>query len=163
MWQNSKLTKFKTENLTKLKISNCEETKTQTQIVKKKFKKIVTKVKNSYCDKTQKLKLWNTSNQTVTKLKNSNYKIPKIEIVTKLKKLNYDKTKKYQIVTVFIMTVVTVVLMVTYFSKNNSIPQQPLQCSQGSFSRFSRCFIKERKTKYLYCKLGLEIFYLLKP
>ena len=48
------------------------------------------------------------------------------------------------IVTVVIVTVATVaagtVVIVTYFSKNNLTPRQQMQYSQGSFSRFSRCF-----------------------
>ena len=66
------------------------------------------KPKNSNCDKTQKLKLWqNSQNQIVTTLKNSNFdKKTKNKIVTKLKlwqnskceekklkQLKYDKTK----------------------------------------------------------------------
>ena len=43
-------------------------------------------------------------------------------------------------VTVVIVTVATVVI-VTYFSKNNLTPRQRMRYSQGSFSRFSRCFV----------------------
>ena len=32
------------------------------------------------------------------------------------------------------------VVIVTYFSKNNLTPQQQMRYSQGSFSRFSQCF-----------------------
>ena len=42
--------------------------------------------------------------------------------------------------TVVIVPVVTVVI-VTYFSKNKLTPRQPMRCSQGSFSRYSRCFV----------------------
>ena len=56
----------------------------KTQIVKKKNLKtqIVTKIKNSNCDKTQKLKLWQNS---------------KTQIATKLENLNCDKTKKSEL------------------------------------------------------------------
>ena len=51
---------------------------------------MVTKLRNSNCDKTQKLKLWQNSNtQIVTKVENS-----ETEIVTKLKNSNCDKTQK---------------------------------------------------------------------
>ena len=47
-------------------------------------------------------------------------------------------------VTVVIVTVATVavgtVVIATYSSKNNLTPQQQMRYSQGSFSRFSRCF-----------------------
>ena len=47
-------------------------------------------------------------------------------------------------VMVVIVTVATVaagtVVIVTYFSKNNLTPRQQKRYSQGSFSRFSRCF-----------------------
>ena len=47
-------------------------------------------------------------------------------------------------VTLVIVTVATVavgtVVIVTYFSKNNLTPRQKMRYSQGSFSRFSRCF-----------------------
>ena len=41
---------------------------------------------------------------------------------------------------VVILTLVTVVVIVTYFSKNNLTPQQQMKCSQGSFLQFLRCF-----------------------
>ena len=63
----------------------------------------MTKVKNSNCDKTWQLKLWqNSKNQIVTKLKISNCdntqklklgKTSKTQIVTKLKNSNSDKTQ----------------------------------------------------------------------
>ena len=91
---------------------------------KHKKKLIVTKLVHFNCEKTEKInlgkkqkkiKLWqNLNNQIVTKLKS-------------------------QIVTVVIVTVVTVVVIVKYFSKNNLTPQQPMRCSQSSFSQFSQC------------------------
>ena len=46
---------------------------------------IVTKLKNSNCDKTQKLKLWtNSKTQIVTKLKNQNCDISNTQTVIKL-------------------------------------------------------------------------------
>ena len=57
---------------------------------------MVTKLKNTNCDKTQKLKLGpNSKTQIVTKLNNSNIKEEKNKkkIVTKLKKSNCDKTQ----------------------------------------------------------------------
>ena len=66
------------------------------------------KLKNSNCDKTKKNQMWqNLKDQIVTKLKNSN--------CTKLKKLNCDNSKA-QIVIVIKMTVVTEVVIMTYFS-----------------------------------------------
>ena len=60
----------------------------------------MTKLKNSYCDKIQKLKLLpNSKTQTVTKVKNSILNNSGTQIVTKLKNSNWDKTKKTQIVT----------------------------------------------------------------
>ena len=54
-------------------------------------------------------------------------------------------------VTLVIVTVATVavgtVVIVTYFSKNNLTPQQQMRYSQGSFSRFSRCFLHKREGK----------------
>ena len=106
MWQNSK-----TQFFTKLK------------------KEIATKFKNSNCDKTK-------ITQVVTKLKN--------QIVTKLKKSNCDKTQKIklrqnsknQIVIVVIVTVVTVIVRVTSFSKNNQLDTSTsVWCVQGSFSQ----------------------------
>ena len=48
------------------------------------------------------------------------------------------------IVTVEWVTLVTMalvmVVIVTYFSQNNLTPRQQMRYSQGSFSRFSRCF-----------------------
>ena len=68
MWQNS----------------NCDKTQTVTKLEIQ----IVTKLKNSICDKTQKQELWqNLKTQIVTKLK--------IQIVTKLKL--WEKKEKYQI------------------------------------------------------------------
>ena len=62
-------------------------------------------------------------------------------------------------VTLVIVTVATVavrtVVIVTYFSKNNLTSRQQMQYSQGSFSRFSRCFInlyswtRKKAVKYL--------------
>ena len=33
------------------------------------------------------------------------------------------------------------VVIITYFGKNNLTPRQQMRYSQGSFSRFSRCFL----------------------
>ena len=46
------------------------------------------------------------------------------------------------IVTVAIVAAGTVVI-VKYFSKNNLTPRQQMRYSQGSFSRFSRCFLSK--------------------
>ena len=54
-----------------------------------------TKLKNSNCDKTQKLKLIpNTKILNVTKFKNSNCVKTKKESCDKIQNLNCDKTKK---------------------------------------------------------------------
>ena len=67
---------------------------------------IVTKLKNSNCDKTQKLKLWQLQmgkkTQKVTKLKNSN--------VTKLKMWQNSKT---QIVTLLLLLTLLFLLLIT--------------------------------------------------
>ena len=53
MWQNSK-----TQNVTKLKNTKCEETKnTKTKMWQNSKTQNVSKLKNSKCDKTQNLKL----------------------------------------------------------------------------------------------------------
>ena len=71
------------------------------------------KLKNSNCDKTKKKKLGpNLKDQIVTKLKNSN--------CAKLKKLNCDNSKT-QIVMVIKMAVVTEVVIMTSFSKKNTL------------------------------------------
>ena len=58
------------------------------------FLKIVTKLRNTNCDKAQKLKLWqNSETQITTKLQNSNCDNSKTQIVTKFKKSNCDKKK----------------------------------------------------------------------
>ena len=73
---------------------------------------IVTKLQNSNCDKTQKLKLWpNSKNQILTKLKNSNCdRTKKNQIVTKLKKSNCDGSNSDS----------SDSSRVTYLSQNNS-------------------------------------------
>ena len=64
----------------------------------------------------------------------------KTEIVTKPEKFNFDPNIKNKIVTknlnvtVFIVTVVTVVVIVTSFSKNNLTPQQPMRFSGQLFA-----------------------------
>ena len=71
------LQKF-TQIVTDLKNTNCDITQ-KTQMVKDLKTQIVTKHKNSNCDKTQKHKLWQNS---------------KSQIVTKLEKLNCDQNSK---------------------------------------------------------------------
>ena len=64
-------------------VKNCYNSKTS----------IKTQFKNSKCDKTQNLKLWqNSLTQILTKLKNSS--CDTTQIVTKLKNSNCDKTRK---------------------------------------------------------------------
>ena len=79
-------------------------------------------------------------NQIVTKLKNSNCDKTQTQIVTKLeksKKSNCDKTQT-QIVAVVIVTVVTVavvtVVRVTSFSKIHLTSRQPLMFSVQLFA-----------------------------
>ena len=119
----------------------------------------MTKIGNSYCDKTQNLKLLqNSKKQIVTKLKSNCDKTQKLKLCT-----NWDKTKifklrqnltqiatknqillnsKTQIVTVVIVTLVTVavvtVVIVTSLRKDLT-PRQQMKRSRCSFSRFSRC------------------------
>ena len=58
----------------------------------------MTKLKNTNCDKTQKIKLLQKSKaQIVTKLKNSMWRNFKTQIVTKLKNSNCDKTQKIKL------------------------------------------------------------------
>ena len=119
----------------------------------------MTKLQNSNFYKTQKLKLWqNSKTQIVTKLKKFFLQNSKTQILTKLKNSNSDKTKqiklwknsKTQIVMVVIVTVVTVVVRVTSFSKRNSTPRQQMRCSQGSFLRFLRCFLLIRLSSMVW-------------
>ena len=87
---------------------------------------IVTKLKNTNCDQNKKkFKLWqNSKTQIVTKLKNSNYdKTKKNPIVTKLKKSNCDPTQKIKLLhhsVVKVVTVVRVVRVVTVVTKKFS-------------------------------------------
>ena len=90
----------------------------------------MTKLKKSNCDKTQKLKLWQTlTTQIVTKLKNMKlWQNPNPQIVTKLNNSNCDKTQKLK-----------------FWSKNNFwqksfvknklTPRQPMRCIWGSYLR----------------------------
>ena len=81
MWQKSE-----TENVQKLKTQNVTELK-KTQNV--------TKLKNSKCDKTKKLNMWqNLLNQNMTKLKNSKYgKTQKLKIWQNSKTQNVTNSK----------------------------------------------------------------------
>ena len=95
----------------------------------------MTKLKNSNCDKTQKLKFWqNSKTQIVTKLKKHFFnKIQKLklwqysktQIVTKLKNSNCDKTQ-------FMKKKTT---LKGPFSKNNLTPWQRMRCTLGSVLR----------------------------
>ena len=69
--------------------------------------------------------------------------------MTKLKNLNCYKTQKIKLwqnskTQIVKVVVVTVLVIVTYFSKNNWTPQQPMICSQGSFRNVSLCFAVRR-------------------
>ena len=79
--KNSNCDKIQKLKLLQFKNFNCAKTKTKTQIVTKltisnwdnSGNQIVAKLKNSNCDPTQKLKLLqNAKKLTVTKLKNTN-------------------------------------------------------------------------------------------
>ena len=158
--------------MTKQKIKLYQISKTQ----------VVTKLKNTKCDKTHKHKLWQQTNSscgTTQKLKW--WQILKTRIVTKLKKNYCDKTQKWklwqnlktQIVTKLrkekkklwqklkfwqksktqIVTVAVVtVIIVTYFSFKKITPQQQMRCSEGSFLRFLQCFFL-----YLSCMYFLFV------
>ena len=119
----------------------------------------MTKLKNSLCDKTQKLIMWQNSTCDKLKLwqnsncegKNQKLKSDKTQIVTKLENSNYDNSKlkfwqnfkkklklgqnlkynKYQ----FLKTKKT---LRGSFSKNILTPRQPMRCSLGSVLRFSQ-------------------------
>ena len=67
---------------------------------------IVTKLNNSKCDKTQKLKMWQNS---------------KTEIVTKPKNSNCYKAKNTQIVTKNTKTLIVTILKKYYFVKTQNI------------------------------------------
>ena len=107
------------------------------QIVTKLKTRIVTKLKNSICDKTQNNKLWQNS---------------KTQSVTKLKKIKWWQNSITQNALVVIVTVVTVLVIVTSFRKNNLTPRQPMICSLGCFSRFAQCF----KTRFHICFVTLD-------
>ena len=87
---------------------------------------------NSNCDKTQKLKLWQTS---------------KTQIVTVVR------------VTLVTVAVVTVVI-VTSFSKSHLTPWQPMTCSQGNFLQFSQCLFSFRFATKKNLNFFLNFFYL---
>ena len=104
--------------LKKLENSNCDKTQTVTKLKKLKFwqnskPQIVTKLKNSNCDKTQKLKLWQK---------------PKTQIVIKIKSLNVNKNQ--------------IVVIVTSLSKNNLTPWKPIRCSCGQLFAILAMFNK---------------------
>ena len=113
-WQNLKTqigTKLKTQIVTKLRKSVCDKiqwvTKLKNSNCETPLKKIMTEQKQSNCDKTQKLKLWQISkNQIVTKLKNSN-----------CDSSNSDSSDG------------------SSYRKNSFTPQQLMRCVQGSFSQ----------------------------
>ena len=77
---------------------------------------IVTKLKNSNCDQTQNLKLWQNSKTQIVK------KNWKTQIFTQLKLLQNLKT---QIVTKLTNTI--------YFSKNNLTPPKPMRFLRAAF------------------------------
>ena len=95
--------------------------------------RIVTKLKNSNCKQTQKLKFWQNS---------------KTQIVTKLKNSNCDKTQKLKL---WQNTTTPIALKIQksiserkiyYFCNNNSTPQQLIKCSLGSHLRY--CNVKKQ-------------------
>ena len=96
-------------------------------------------------------------NQIVTKLQNSNCDkiIKKKPIFGNIKELKYDKTLQLKMwktkKKMWQNFKKSNCEIVTYFSKNNLTPQQLMKCSQGSFSRFSLCFIL-----FLHMKLDGE-------
>ena len=97
---------------------------------------IMTKLKNSNCCKTQKLKLGQNS-----KLKlwpNS-----KTQIVTKQKKSNCDKTQKLKLrqnINYDKSQFMTKDILEWSVSKSILTPWQPMRCSLSSFLQFSQCF-----------------------
>ena len=103
------------------------------------FLLIVTKLKNSNCDKTQKLKLWPNS-KTETETKHKNFKcdeIPKTKFVTKLtkKKLWQNST---QLVTKLKNSYCDKTWKLKLWQKH--LDTLTTDHSQGSFSQFLRCF-----------------------
>ena len=83
--------------MTKLKNSNCDKTQ-KLKLWPNLRTQMATKLKKSICDKTQILKLWqNSKSQIVTKLKNSNCdKTQKLKL-WQLKNSNCDKTQKLKL------------------------------------------------------------------
>ena len=97
-----------------------------------------------------KKKLWqNLKDQIVTKLRNSN--------CAKFIKLNCDNSKT-QILIVIKMTVVTEVVIMTYFSKNTLTPWQ-LTNSQGSFMQLLQCFWNVLIITVFFFKNGFPIIF----
>ena len=174
LWQNSKtpiVTKLKkTQIVIKIKNPNCDTVMTVVivvtlvTVVTVFCLKVVTKLKNTNCYKTMKLKFWQNYQkklvakckiQVLNKLKKKNncekshklklWQISKTQIVTKLKKNQIVTNSKTQIVTVVIWTVVTgkvgTEVIMTSFSKNNLSPGPPMRCSRGSFLQFFWCFL----------------------
>ena len=113
--------------------------------------------KNSNCDQTKKPKLWQSSNtQIFVRLKNSNCDKSQKTKYIKIQKSNCDKNtnlklwpnsklwqnSKNQIVIVVIVTVVTVLVRVTYFSKNNQLDTSTsVWCVQGSLLQSCDVFL----------------------
>ena len=81
----------------------------------------MTKLKNSNCDKTKKLKLW--KNPKLKLLQNS-----KPQIVTKLKKSNCDKTQNLEL------------WKNSKCSNSDTLTNDEM--FSGQLSQFSRCFLK---------------------
>ena len=132
------MTKLKNSYYDKTQNSNCDKPKQK--VWQNSKTKIVTKLKNSNSDQTQKLKLWRffgikLKKSICDKIQKIKYwQNSKTQIATK--KIKLWQNSKTQIVTVVIVAVVTAVL-VTSFSKNNLTPSQPMRCSHCSFSQFS--------------------------
>ena len=126
LWQISKtqiVTKLKKSNWDKILNSKCDKIKKKNQIVTKlKKNPIVTKLKNKKCDKTQKLKLWQNSKVKLWQNLKKNKFWPKLK-----KNSNCDNSNlKLRKNSTQMVTVGTVVLIVTYFSKNPAYGRQSI-------------------------------------
>ena len=158
--------KLKNFDQDKTQNSNCDKTH-EFKLWQNSKTEISTKLKNSKCDKTQKLKLWqNSKTQMVTKLKNSNcnetkknelWKNLKTQIGTKIKNSCCNKNLKIKLWQNSKNQIETV-LIVTYLSKNNLTPWQPIRCSWRSFLWFSGCFRRYGQSQGLLYKHRCRVF-----
>ena len=113
----------------------------------------MTKLKNSKCDRTWKLKFWQNSNTFVTKSKIKLWQNSKTQIGTNLKNLNCDQTQKLklwpnsksQIVTIpkllqFFVNCFLVKPVCDIFQQKKMTHWQPRDVFRAVFLRYSQYF-----------------------